>query len=90
MLCDELKQEFTQIHVSRRLPRRVHGCTSSVDVDIVRSENLKISEHEVFGDLIDKHEVVGTVDMQTIDRNKSVKKHVRSDGENRCSDDDVS
>ena len=86
-MCDRLKQEVPHVHVSRRLP--VHGCTIPIDVDIVRSESLKRSEHEVIGDEIDKHEVVGTVDMQEIDKKHIVKKHFRSEEENRCRDDDV-
>ena len=39
---------------------------------------LKTPEHEIIGEEIDKHEDVGTVD-----------KHVRSEEENRCRDDDV-
>ena len=61
--------------------------TIPIDVDI--DGQLKIPEHEIIGDEIDKHEVVGTVDMQEIDKKHTVKKHVRSEEENRCRDDDV-
>ena len=50
---------------------------------------MKISEHEVIGDEIDKHKGVGTVDMQEIDKKHTVKKHVKSEEEYRCRDDDV-
>ena len=74
LLCDELKQEFPTLHVSCRLPRRVHSSTSSYDVDIVRSEEDNRQLIDVVGDVIDKHEVVGP----------EVEKHVDEDSKSRC------
>ena len=33
-LCNEFRHAFPQVHVSRRLSRKVHTCASAVDVDI--------------------------------------------------------
>ena len=70
-LCDQLKFDVPQVHVSRRLSSRgaVDPCVVDVQLEShVGTAELKISEHENIGD---------------------EKKHVRSEAENRCRDDDV-
>ena len=93
-MCDRLKQEFPENYVSRRLSSHKYAVPIDIDIDAqvkshVGTPELKSSGHESIGDEIDKHEVVGTVDMQEIDKKHTVKKHVRSEEENRCRDDDV-
>ena len=70
-LCDQLKFDVPQVHVSRRLSSRGAVDPCFVDVQLkshVQTAELKIPEHENIGD---------------------EKKHVRSEEENRCRDDDV-
>ena len=67
------------IHVSRRLPRRVRGCTIPIDV------NIDVQVKTLLGTVDTKTDI----DVQMIDKKHTVKKHVRSEEENRCKDEDV-
>ena len=68
LLCDELKQDVPQLHVSRRCPTRVHVCTIPVAVDI----DVQVKSHE--GTVDTKIDI----DVQMIDKKHTVTKHVRS------------
>ena len=73
-LCDKLKRDVPQVHMSRILSIHKHAVLIHVDIDV----KLKTPEHEIIGEEIDNNEDVGTVD-----------KHARSEDEYRCRDDDA-